>query len=95
MGNYKHEMSDDDHKELIESIQHLKGDVLLSGYPSAIYDSLNWKKEEIQAVCHAVGHTKNSKILGIGAGRETQRRTEVLWRNYDTQLTLFEGLINA
>ncbi|WP_342361378.1 DNA adenine methylase [Terrarubrum flagellatum] len=35
---YRHELSRDDHAELLEKLKALKGMVILSGYPSTLYD---------------------------------------------------------
>lgn len=40
---YNCELTDDDHRDLIERIQTLAGMVLLSGYENEIYKSLPWK----------------------------------------------------
>jgi len=37
---YEHEMSDDDHRALADCLHQVKGAVLLSGYPSPLYDEL-------------------------------------------------------
>ncbi|GGZ02378.1 hypothetical protein GCM10011614_16810 [Novosphingobium colocasiae] len=37
-GVYRHELSDDDHAELLAFLDKLRGMVVLSGYPSPIYD---------------------------------------------------------
>lgn len=61
---YRHEMSDDDHRELAAVLHSLKGAVVLSGYPSALYDELypDWPRV-----------TKSARA---DSGFE---RTEVLW----------------
>lgn len=41
---YKFEMSDADHERLVDAIQGLKGMVVLCGYPTPIYDRLDWLK---------------------------------------------------
>ena len=85
---YDHEMTDDDHIELIEAIQSLKGKVLLSGYHNPIYEKLEWSHEDFSTWCWAAGKTKTSKLRGEG-GLGRHQRTEVLWRNFETQLSLF------
>ena len=48
-GNYTHEMSEDDHKKLLEFIRGLKGYVILSGYQHPLYDALGWGCEKKKA----------------------------------------------
>lgn len=64
--DYAHELSDDDHRELLEFLRNLEGMVVLSGYPSSIYDDAlpDWNRVERMA-------------LADGA----KERTEVLWIN--------------
>ena len=73
---YKHEMTDRDHAELLEVLKAHRGPVLLSGYESGLYnDALrDWHKDET----HAVAQTST-------------RRREILWMNFEppTQQTLF------
>lgn len=40
IGAYKHEMTDDDHRELHQVLCNVQGYVVLSGYPSELYDEL-------------------------------------------------------
>jgi DNA adenine methylase len=64
--NYRHEMNDADHKQLLEFLQSLDGMVVLSGYDNQIYaDYLdNWRRVERAS-------------LADGA----RPRIEVLWLN--------------
>lgn len=64
--NYRHELSDEDHAELLAATRSLAGMVVLSGYPSPLYDDAlgDWWRVERQA-------------LADGA----RPRTEVLWIN--------------
>jgi DNA adenine methylase len=63
---YNHEMTDDQHRELAEVLQGCKGMVIISGYPSGLY-------EELYASWHQV--RRNSRADGA------RKRTEVLWIN--------------
>ena len=65
--DYAHELTDADHGELLQFMTALKGRVILSGYPSAMYDSAlpGWRRVEKQA-------------FADGAAK----RTEVLWLNF-------------
>lgn len=85
---YRHEMVDADHKDLIATIQKLKGKVMLSGYESEIYDKLPWVKETFGTYCYSAAKTKATGLQGEG-GLDRVKRTEVLWRNFDMQLSLF------
>ncbi len=64
--DYAFEMDNDDHAELLTFLRGLRGMVILSGYPCALYDDLlpDWRRIERQA-------------LADGAAP----RTEVLWIN--------------
>lgn len=68
-GGYRHEMSDDDHRELLDCLQGLKGMVVLSGYDSEIYNGTlaGWEKRKTNA--------------RASAGRGTKLSTEVVWLN--------------
>jgi DNA adenine methylase len=63
---YRHEMTDQDHAELLAFLPSLKGMVVLSGYPHPTYDDAlaGWDRVQIEA--HADG---------------ARDRTEVLWLN--------------
>ncbi len=63
---YRHELTVDDHRELLDSLRGLRGNVVLSGYPSGLYDEAlsGWMRVEREA-------------LADGA----RPRTEVLWIN--------------
>jgi DNA adenine methylase len=47
-GDYRHEMTDEDHAELAESLHGVRGMVMLSGYASGLYSELykGWHLEE-------------------------------------------------
>jgi DNA adenine methylase len=65
--DYAHEMTDDQHVQLLDCLKSLKGKVVLSGYKSHIYDMYltGWERVE-------------RKALADGASE----RTEVLWMNF-------------
>ncbi len=66
---YRHEMSDDQHRELIEVLRNCQGSVVLSGYPSDLYSEMlsDW-------TCH---QTK----ARISANTGTSVRIECVWLN--------------
>jgi DNA adenine methylase len=50
--DYRHEMTEADHKDLAEVLNHTVGTVVLSGYPSKLYDELykGWLRKEVGAL---------------------------------------------
>jgi len=64
--NYAHEMTDDDHRKLLDFLPTLKGMVVLSGYPTPMYD-------------HALTGWERVERLALADG--ARERTEVLWIN--------------
>lgn len=66
---YRHEMTDEQHEELLLSLQRLQGSVAISGYSSPLYDGLlaGWERHETSS--------------RISAGRGGDVRTEVVWMN--------------
>jgi len=66
---YRHELTVDQHIELLRACCSLKGMVVISGYPSALYSL------ELE------GWYANTTKSRISAGRGTSLRTECLWLN--------------
>lgn len=70
-GQYRHEMADDQHAELLAALKTLKGAVVLSGYACDQYDNVlaDWSRVEREAL--ADGARKRTEVLWIspGAGR--------------------------
>lgn len=64
---YRYEMSDQDHIELLETVASSKAKVMISGYDCELYDFYlgDWRKVQVAA------RTQDNK-----------RRTETLWMNY-------------
>ncbi|ANZ35301.1 DNA methyltransferase [Lentzea guizhouensis] len=76
--NYRHEMrTDDEHRELATALNNCAAAVVLSGYPSPLYDELyaGWHRTTFEAT--------------TGQGGTRGERTEVLWANRLPQPTLF------
>lgn len=75
---YRHEMDDEAHGELLDVLLAHRGPVLVSGYASALYDKLlaGWHREEAASRFQA-----------------GSRKTEVLWMNFkpEVQMSLFSG----
>lgn len=62
-GRYKHEMSNDQHLELVEFLKTLKGSVVVSGYDCDVYDNLGWRK--VTKETYADGAKKRTEVLWI------------------------------
>jgi DNA adenine methylase len=67
-----YEMSEADHLQLLDLLQTLKGKVMISGYPSQLYDDV------LAGRTRHVVDLPNNAAGGTTKGRET----EVLWCNY-------------
>lgn len=76
-GDYEHEMTEDQHRQLLAVLDKLKGTFQLSGYRSALYDSAavacRWHRADFDLPNNASG--KKAK----------ERKTECLWMNYEPQ----------
>ncbi len=68
-GSYRHEMTDQDHRELAAALREARAAVVLSGYASALYEALydGWQRREIPTA--------------TGQGGTWEDRTEVVWCN--------------
>jgi DNA adenine methylase len=69
---YGVEMSDAEHKALAAVLQRCKAKVVLSGYPSPLYDELygTWRQVEFDIANHSSG------------GKKKTRKRETLWLNW-------------
>lgn len=65
---YRHEMTEQDHVELLDALKQHRGSVILSGYPSELYDRelAGW-----------------SRITRKSYNQNAAQRTEVLWCNFE------------
>lgn len=70
---YKEEMCDKDHEELLDVLKEHNGPVLVSGYDTELYNRelAEWHREEIQTY---------SQICS--------KKTEVLWMNFKPEVQL-------
>lgn len=76
-GEYVHEMTCEDHENMVEQLLHIKGKAMLSGYPNDIYKRLEdkgWRRKDFAWCCFAMRRSKKTK--------EIQKRTECVWMNY-------------
>lgn len=77
---YQHEMGNKEHKKLIDYIQNIEGQFVLSGYDNEIYKSLyKYEKHIFNVYCYA------EKVKG----KKRNKRTEYLWIKRHIKNTLF------
>jgi DNA polymerase-1 len=69
---YTHEMSEADHRELLAVLKRCEGKVMLSGYPSELYDKAlaGWTRHAFDLPNNAAG------------GAAKRRQTECVWCNW-------------
>jgi DNA adenine methylase len=69
---YAFEMTEADHQELLDLLRNVKGRVMLSGYPNALYDTTlaGWSRHDFDLANHAAG------------GSDKRRMTECVWCNF-------------
>jgi DNA adenine methylase len=71
-GNYRHEMTDQDHRDLLETIKSCQGKVMLSGYPNELYDQelCDWNRHDFALPNNAAG------------GKSKRTMIEAVWANF-------------
>lgn len=73
-GEYAHEMTEAQHRALLELLAGIQGKFLLSGYASPLYDSFaaahGWKRHDFELPNNAAG------------GESKRRMVETIWCNY-------------
>jgi len=71
-GNYQHEMTEDDHRDLLAAIKQCQGTFMLSGYPNPLYDGelAGWRRQDFVI---------DNKASG---GKVKRQMTESLWMNF-------------
>lgn len=70
---YRHEMTNVDHEQLVSTLQHCKGMVILCGYEHPIYEALNWKKvKKSVAAAGQSGSVLREEVLWINPQAENQ-----------------------
>jgi len=81
-GGYRHELTLDDHRELVEIVLGLQGKALVAAYDHPIYaplDAAGWHRHDFPVTCSAAGRTRASGLLGQGAVSLRQPRVETIW----------------
>lgn len=70
---YAHEMTDGDHRALAERLQAVRGMVVISGYPSPLYDEMygGWERRTMTTLGEGGQHTR--RLYGCRRGRPPDR----------------------
>jgi DNA adenine methylase len=73
-GEYAHEMSEDQHRRLLDVLAGIEGKFMLSGYPSSLYDQ----------ACAKHGWNLHTYLIDnkAAAGSVKETKTECLWCNF-------------
>jgi DNA adenine methylase len=72
VGQYKHEMTEEDHIELLDDLKVCQGKVIISGYPSLLYE------KRLKGWTYKTFDLPNNAASGISKRRET----ETVWMNF-------------
>lgn len=78
--DYAHELSDDQHAELLQFLRGLRGMVVLSGYPSALYDSALHDWHRVERMALADGAKKRTEVLWINPAASAANRPAGLFQ---------------
>lgn len=81
-GMYEHELSSDEHIEMLNRIMDLQGFVAVSSYPNELYGSYDWDKIvtwEQNSTALGIAFTKSNNLLGYQDELKRQKAMEVLW----------------
>jgi DNA adenine methylase len=64
-GVYRHELTDEEHQQLLEGLKQLVGMVVLSGYPSEAYDwaLTGWRR--VDRAAHTDGALERTEVLWL------------------------------
>ena len=69
---YRHEMSDDDHRALAAGLQKIKGMVIVSGYPSELYQELYAGWRRVEMVTHTDSATAATECLWLSPSADAR-----------------------
>ena len=79
---YRHEMSDQDHAELVDLLLHMKGKAVLSGYSNPFYESLEfagWARHDFKAMCTVANHIVKTDRSDNEFELNDRERVETVW----------------
>lgn len=90
-GGYTHELTLDDHRDLVNLLLGIRGMAILSGYWHEVYKPLEqagWKRLDYETASHAAGRVRNSGLQGKDSARTKVPRVESVWLSPTVQTRL-------
>lgn len=78
IGEYKHEMTEAQHEQLLYQLSNIRGHFILSGYPSDMYDSWSERRKLTRIEVDLPNNAAGGEVKG--------RETEVLYANFKCSL---------
>ena len=81
-GIYEHELTQEQHRELIDAIFHMKGFVAVSGYANPLYDRQPWDNKhtwESFVSMQSQAYTEGNGKANLKGMDKRERAQEVLW----------------
>ena len=91
-GEYQHELTLDDHADLVTVLLSIQGNAMLSCYWHDVYEPLvaaGWMRHEWNTACYAAGRTRATGIQGDGSALAMQKRTETVLASHAMQPRLW------
>jgi DNA adenine methylase len=77
-GKYNHELTLQDHQDLVQMLLNIKGQAMLSGYAHPVHRPLEeagWERRDFETTCTATGRTRGSRHIT----KEQLKRIETVW----------------
>ena len=81
-GAYTHTMTPDDHRELLDTIEHMKAFVAISGYSNPLYEVRDWDSRyewESHVSLTPAGDIKGNRKEHLVSVTKREKAAEVLW----------------
>lgn len=83
-GTYAHEMTEEQHEQLVQLLLDVQGKVVLSCYDHDVYTPLTragWVKIQFETASMTAGRTVSTGIVGDGAAMKNAARVETVYIN--------------
>lgn len=93
-GGYRHELTLDDHKDLVEIVLGLEAKAMVAAYAHPVYarlDVAGWRRHDFLVTCSAAGRTRASGLLGPGTVTQQQPRVESIWLSPNCSDSMDDG----